>query len=80
LHVIDHWQYLGTAQDESDVYSLLESHRDRDAFDPDLYALLKRTLPTLSGARLVVLGKHEPSFPRGYPASLPDNGSARLCE
>jgi DNA polymerase-3 subunit epsilon len=55
LHIIDRWQYLGTAQDEAGVHSLLECRHDGDAFDPDLYALLKRTLSNLPRARFVTL-------------------------
>ena len=56
LHVIDRWQYLGTARDEADVHALLECRRDQDAFDPGVYVLLQRTLPTLPDARVVMLG------------------------
>lgn len=56
LHVIDRWQYLGTAQDEADVHALLECHHDQDEFDPSVYVLLRRTLPTLPDARVVMLG------------------------
>jgi DNA polymerase-3 subunit epsilon len=59
LHIIDRWQYLGTAQDEAGVHSLLECRPDRDAFDPDIYAVLKRTLPNLSAAKLVMLDADE---------------------
>lgn len=64
LHVIDRWQYLGTAQDEADIHSLLECRRDRDAFDPDVYALLRRTLSTLPDARVVMLGAKAETRPR----------------
>ncbi len=55
LHVIDRWQYLGTARDESDIDSLLDCRCDGGAFDQGVYALLKRTIPNLSEAEVVRL-------------------------
>jgi len=56
LHVIDRWQYLGTARDKADVHSLLDCRCDGGAFDQGIYALLKRTIPNLSEAEVVRLG------------------------
>ena len=44
LHVVDQWQFLGTAQNESELYALLENHER--VFDRRLHRLLKRTLLT----------------------------------
>ena len=40
-HVIDHWCYLGTARDESDIADLLNNPRQ---FDLDAYRILQRWL------------------------------------
>lgn len=57
LHVIDRWQYLGTARDEADVDSLLDCRCDPDAFDQGVFALLQRALPNLSEAAIVRLAR-----------------------
>jgi hypothetical protein len=56
MHVVDQWQFLGTACCESDLQGLLES-RAR-AFDPRLYRLLRRTLPRLPADRIVDLSDY----------------------
>ena len=53
LHVVDQWQFLGTARCESEVHELLEC-RAR-AFDPRLYRLLRRTFSRLPAERIVDL-------------------------
>jgi DNA polymerase-3 subunit epsilon len=60
LHIVDCWQYLGTAQDEAGVHSLLEWRHDRETFDEKIYVLLKRTLPRLDVAQVVRLGGVKP--------------------
>lgn len=42
LHIIDHWCYLGTAKNEAEIHTLLET--GRPAFDRDTYLLLSKTL------------------------------------
>ncbi|MGZ5028151.1 MAG: ethanolamine utilization protein, partial [Methylobacter sp.] len=42
LHVIDHWCYLGTAKQESDMHDLLAA--GRPAFDRDTYQILNKAL------------------------------------
>jgi DNA polymerase-3 subunit epsilon len=53
MHVVDHWQFLGTARTENEVHELLEN-RPR-SFDRRLYRLLHRTLPRLSPGKIVDL-------------------------
>jgi DNA polymerase III subunit epsilon len=43
LHVLDHWCYLGTARNESELHDIVES-RGTPAFDVDTYKILKRYL------------------------------------
>ena len=56
MHVVDQWQFLGTACCESDLQMLLESRAC--AFDPRLYRLLRRTLPLLPADRIVDLSDY----------------------
>lgn len=60
LHVIDRWQYLGTARDETDIDSLLDCRCDADAFDQGVFALLKRTLPNMADVEIVRLARPRP--------------------
>jgi DNA polymerase III subunit epsilon len=59
VHVVDHWQFLGTAQSESDLYGLLESQPR--GFDRRLYFLLNRTLSRLPPSKIVDLSRYERS-------------------
>ena len=59
LHVVDHWQFLGTAQSESELYGLLESQPC--GFDSRLYRLLNRTLSWLPRSKIVDLSQYERS-------------------
>lgn len=43
MHVIDHWCYLGTAEDESEVEAILEQ-ASQARFDLDTYKILKKHL------------------------------------
>ncbi len=43
LHVLDHWCYLGTVRNESELHDLSE-RRTAPAFDVDTYKILKRYL------------------------------------
>ena len=43
LHVLDHWCYLGTARNESELHDIRES-RSKSVFDVDTYKILKRFL------------------------------------
>jgi len=53
LHVVDRWQFLGTARSDTDLHAVLEA-RPR-AFDPRLQRLLDRTLARLPRHRIVDL-------------------------
>jgi DNA polymerase-3 subunit epsilon len=53
IHIVDHWQYLGTAQSESDLHELLESRPP--GFDRRLYRLLNRTFSRLPQNKIVDL-------------------------
>lgn len=54
LQVIDNWCWLGTARDEDEVHTLLES--GRPAFDLDMWKILKKAL---AKGRVVKLGAVE---------------------
>ena len=58
LHVVDRWQHLGTARDESEVAELLRSPARR-AFDPDAYRIVARCLDRVPPRDLVMLGTGE---------------------
>lgn len=45
LHVVDHWLYLGSANDEADVHACLECRRP--AFDRETYRLLLKLAASL---------------------------------
>jgi DNA polymerase-3 subunit epsilon len=53
LHVVDDWQFLGTARNENDVSDLLAARRD--GFDPRTYKVLVHELPRLPRERIVLL-------------------------
>ena len=57
LHVIDDWRYLGTANSDDDVYSVLQT-RAAD-FDEDVFALLAKRLPRLSRKQIIQLPAQE---------------------
>jgi len=57
LHIIDDWRYLGTANSEDDVYSVLQT-RAAD-FDEVVFALLAKRLPRLSHKQIIQLPGHE---------------------
>ncbi|HEV2007523.1 MAG TPA: hypothetical protein VGQ88_02245, partial [Burkholderiales bacterium] len=57
LHIIDDWRYLGTANCEADVYSVLQT-RPPD-FDEEIFALLAKRLPRLSHKQIIQLPGHE---------------------
>jgi DNA polymerase-3 subunit epsilon len=58
LHVIDRWQHLGTARDETEVGELLRSSGER-AFDPDSYRIVARCLERIPPRDLVMLAPRE---------------------
>jgi DNA polymerase-3 subunit epsilon len=42
IHVVDGWCYLGTAKDEGEVWTLLES--GKPAFDLDVFKILQKAM------------------------------------
>lgn len=55
LHVVDRWQFLGTAHNEGDVHALLDVRRE--SFDFRMYRLLSRELAKLAPDKIVALGQ-----------------------
>ena len=56
IHLIDRWCHLGTANDDSQVYEVLEV-RGTPTFDLDIYRILERALRTRrKGLELIQLG------------------------
>ena len=66
IHVIDDWQFLGTAQDDGDLYGLLENRTG--IFDKRLYRLLHRTFARLPPAKIVDLSSYRRSPDRSAVA------------
>ena len=58
LHVVDRWQHIGTARDETEVVELLRSSGER-AFDPDSYRIVARCLERIQPRDLVMLAREE---------------------
>jgi len=56
IHVVDDWQFFGTARNEADLYALLENRKG--AFDKRLYRLLNRTLSRLPPTKIVALSRY----------------------
>lgn len=56
IHIVDRWQFLGTARCESDVHAVLETRPA--AFDPRLHRLLTRALPRLPPNRIIDLAEY----------------------
>ena len=53
VHVVDQWQFLGTARSDSDLHAILESRPEE--FDPRTYRVLRRTLAHLPQRKIVDL-------------------------
>jgi len=58
LHVVDRWQHLGTARDESEVIEVLGACGERP-FDPDGYRIVAKCLERLAPRDLVLLPRTE---------------------
>jgi DNA polymerase-3 subunit epsilon len=41
FHLVDHWRYLGSVQNENALYALLDTRHELD-FDPEIYRLVSR--------------------------------------
>jgi DNA polymerase-3 subunit epsilon len=54
LHVVDRWQHLGTAEDDSAVAWLLE-RAPEEPFDPDSYRIIARCIERMAPRDLVML-------------------------
>jgi DNA polymerase-3 subunit epsilon len=72
LHIVHHWQFLGTAESEVALHALLES-APRD-FDSRLYLLLRRTLSRLPPVKIVDLSLYGtgPVCSASVPADIQD--------
>ena len=56
LYLVNRWCHLGTAKDEEDLWSLLESTAASETeFDPDIYKLLRKYLSRANKADLIML-------------------------
>ena len=58
LYLVDRWCHLGTAADETELWSLLESNtvkKNEIDFDPDIYKLLRKYLSTPGRVEITVL-------------------------
>ena len=60
LHVIDQWQHLGTARDETEVEALLRTKYPR-VFDADSYRIVGRRLKALRPWDIVMLDRSKQS-------------------
>jgi DNA polymerase III subunit epsilon len=56
VHVVDQWQFLGTARSDGDLHAILEG-RPRE-FDPRTYRVLRRTLSQLPQRKIVDLERY----------------------
>ena len=53
VHVVDRWQFLGTARNDADVHELVGARRP--GFDKHTYALLARELAKTPRERILYL-------------------------
>jgi DNA polymerase III subunit epsilon len=56
LHIVDNWRYLGTARNDPEVHSILQT-RPGD-FDENIFAVLAKQLHRLPRSRIVHLPRH----------------------
>jgi DNA polymerase-3 subunit epsilon len=76
MHIVDHWQFLGTAQSESDLHELLDG-RPR-GFDRRLYRLLNRTFSRLPQNKIVDLYQY--GCPPNCSAAVPPDIHSRTYD
>jgi DNA polymerase-3 subunit epsilon len=71
LHVVDGWQFLGTARSEEEAYELVAARRP--GFDKRTYDILRRELPRVARNKIVDLsaGKRGAAIPRGAAEASP---------
>ena len=68
IHLFDRWCYLGSAEDDSQIYEFLEV-RGTPSFDLDIYRILDRALRTRrKGLDLIQLGALASSWYRDRPS------------
>ena len=53
LHIVDGWRYLGTARNDAEIHTVLETRAG--AFNPRVFRLLAKTLQKLPERRIVLL-------------------------
>jgi DNA polymerase-3 subunit epsilon len=53
LHIVEDWRYLGTAQSEDEMHTVLESRQN--VFDEETFAFLSKTLARLPRRRIIPL-------------------------
>ena len=75
IHVIDDWQFLGTAQNDGDLYGLLETRPG--IFDNRLYRLLHRTFARLPPSMIVDLSRYGRARD-GYPLGRDNEAESRF--
>ena len=69
VHVFDRWCYLGTADDESRIYDVLEV-RGAPSFDLDIYRIVERELrKRRKGLDLIEFGALASSWYRAAAAA-----------
>ena len=59
VHVVDQWQFLGTARNDSDLHAILECRPEE--FDARTYRVLRRTLAHLPQRKIVPLETAAPT-------------------
>ena len=71
LHVVDGWQFLGTARSEDEAHELAMTRRA--GFDKRTYDILRAELPRLARGKVVDFsaGKRTAAIPRGAAEASP---------
>jgi DNA polymerase-3 subunit epsilon len=69
LHVVDGWQFLGTARNDEEAHELVATRRA--GFDKRIYDILRRELPRLARHKIVDFSasKRAAGIPRGAAAA-----------
>ena len=71
LHVVDGWQFLGTARNDAEAQDLVATRRA--GFDKQMYKVLRRELARLGPGKIVDLsaGTRAAASPRGAAGASP---------
>ena len=73
LYLVDRWCHLGTAGDEEELWSLLESSRVNETeFDPDVYKLLRKHLSRPKKSDVRVLGHKREAWAKRSVSAIGD--------